>query len=718
MTIQGKEGTEVVELWFRDGMEAVRQLISNPRFREVLRYAPEENFTAEDRGTRVFSEMWTGLWWARIQVCTCLTVLIDMLTSNQNLLAKGATVVPFILSTDTTQLVHFGKRKAYPVYLTIGNISKSVRSRPSERAWLLIGYIPVPELNWITDVEDKREAKWELYHTCMTHLVAPLRQVANVGVEVVCADGGVRCIHPILAAHVADFPEQLTIASTIRTGCPICLVPPDKRGDYDDDGHFLRTKNDSITAYKYADQGYTLTLTELGLWPVRPFWLDYPFATPGLFIVPDLLHQIHKGVFMHLVTWCRTGLGDAELDRRYKGVPPLSGLRHFNDGISVLKMETGDEARAMERSFVPLLAGSQPADMVGASRCIVDFLYRAHRPQLSETDLAALEADLKEFHDYKEIFRSAEMLTTRDGFKGIPKFHMLQHYAESIRQLGTTDGYNTEAPERLHIDYVKVAYRASKGPDQVPQMSRHLQRREALSIVRARLERHGIIPKRQTHWRRDGTREGVSTQSVKGEDSDVEDDELEDAESVGAGDDEDVLDGRDVGTLLQAIRRLVIAKSATHAGIRGSTLIAEYHATDLIKELTNFFRRHCPSSAASLDFDEHVKFDVWTRCRLVHDPLPFAPLVGPKIDRVRAYPGPATGSRRSTHKPAFDTVLLDVFPDRSGLDRKRLSSNFGLKALRLTGLLLFTRLSRCTSAGNFQTSSLSATCILWASGLR
>jgi hypothetical protein len=35
------------------------------------------------------------------------------------------------------------------------------------------------------------------------------------------------------------------------------------------------------------------------------------------------------------------------------------------------------------------------------------------------------------------------------------------HYVTCIRALGLADGYNTESPERLHIDFAKEAYRAS-----------------------------------------------------------------------------------------------------------------------------------------------------------------------------------------------------------------------------------------------------------------
>ena len=43
----------------------------------------------------------------------------------------GATIVPVILSSDKTQLTLFQNKAAYPVYLTIGNIPKSIRRQPS-----------------------------------------------------------------------------------------------------------------------------------------------------------------------------------------------------------------------------------------------------------------------------------------------------------------------------------------------------------------------------------------------------------------------------------------------------------------------------------------------------------------------------------------------------------------------------------------------------------
>lgn len=52
----------------------------------------------------------------------------------------------------------------------------------------------------------------------------------------------------------------------------------------------------------------------------------------------------------------------------------------------------------------------------------------------------------------------------------IPKFHSLHHYLDSIRRFGTTDNYNTELFERLHIDFAKRGFQASNKRDPFPQM--------------------------------------------------------------------------------------------------------------------------------------------------------------------------------------------------------------------------------------------------------
>ncbi|KAH9059716.1 hypothetical protein EDB87DRAFT_1619886 [Lactarius vividus] len=47
-----------------------------------------------------------------------------------------------------------------------------------------------------------------------------------------------------------------------------------------------------------------------------------------------------------------------------------------------------------------------------------------------------------------------------------PSFHSLAHYRRSITLFGSTDNYNTEQSERLHIDFTKDAYRTTNFKDE------------------------------------------------------------------------------------------------------------------------------------------------------------------------------------------------------------------------------------------------------------
>ncbi|KAF8975663.1 hypothetical protein BDQ17DRAFT_1395239 [Cyathus striatus] len=60
----------------------------------------------------------------------------------------------------------------------------------------------------------------------------------------------------------------------------------------------------------------------------------------------------------------------------------------------------------------------------------------------------------------------------------LPKLHFAEDYVKKIKLFGTTDNYNTEYTEQLHIDLAKEAYRASNHKDEFKQMTRWLERKE------------------------------------------------------------------------------------------------------------------------------------------------------------------------------------------------------------------------------------------------
>lgn len=61
--------TEDLELWKRDPVECIKELIGNPAFQEHLSYVPERVYSDEAGLNRIYDEMWTADWWYDTQVC-------------------------------------------------------------------------------------------------------------------------------------------------------------------------------------------------------------------------------------------------------------------------------------------------------------------------------------------------------------------------------------------------------------------------------------------------------------------------------------------------------------------------------------------------------------------------------------------------------------------------------------------------------------------------
>lgn len=322
----------------------------------------------------------------------------------------------------------------------------------------------------------------------MRSLLKPLIEAGHKGVDMVCADGKIRKVYPILAAYIADHPEQCLVACCQENFCPKCLVTSTKQGEVvhslsHNPQASVRVIHDQLNGEKPSE------FKDWGLQAVKPFWSDLPKCDIFDCITPNILHQLHKGVFKdHLVKWAMESVEgkESEVDQQFQGMPAHTNLCHFKKGISLVSQWTGTEYKNMEKVFLGVVAGATEPAVIRAVRGILDFIYYARFKCHTAATLDKLYEAWETFHVNKHVF-------VRNGVRqhfNIPKLHSMIHYFRSIRRLGTADGYSTEWPEGLHIDFAKLGYRASNRKEYLKQMALWLARQEAVHRFQCYLQWH------------------------------------------------------------------------------------------------------------------------------------------------------------------------------------------------------------------------------------
>ena len=547
---------------------------------------------------------------------------------------KGAVLAPVILASDKTTLSQFGGDKhAWPVYLTIGNISKHIRRQPSSHASILIGYIPVTKLTCFSEGA-RANAQHRLFHQAMRTLLHPLIAAGQNGVLMTCADAKIRKIFPILAAYVADYPEQCLVVCCNENRCPKCTVWWTERGE--NKKSTPRTEDSFKTTMRLRKNGEDPIEYDLeGLREIySPFWADLPLTDIFLAITPDILHQLHKGVFKdHLVKWCTSLLGEEAIDSRFRAMTTHPHLRHFKKGISSLSQWTGKEHKEMEKVFIGILAGIAPARVLAAACGLLDFIYYAQYQSHTTDTLQRMQEALNLFHANKDVFVDEGI---RKDFN-IPKIHSLLHFVGSIVLFGSLDGFNSELPERLHIDYAKKGYRASNKRDYVVQMTRWLQRQEALDLRAAYLQWLNVL---------------IEPKNDSGQ---------EPEEPTDDGEAEYHREARIADAILTELKTeqapsftYKIAKKSPFPNTPVSHLTSAYGATEFLPALQSFLNEHMPNSLNPNQFD---CFDIYNTVSIL---LPSRPHVSDtkRLISVRATPEHPNGPRKPPTPARFDTAVV------------------------------------------------------------
>ncbi|KAJ6475468.1 hypothetical protein C8R45DRAFT_1102753 [Mycena sanguinolenta] len=440
---------EVFELYSRNIIECVRALFGDTDFAPYLFVVPERHYADKDKTIRLYHNMHTAKWW----------------WSTQKQVEKdnpGATIIPILLSSDKTQLTMFGNKLAYPVYMTIGNIPKEIRRKPSQRAYVLLAYLPTSRLGHIKNNAARRRTLANLFHKCLSFITEPLREAGVTGIPIASGDGIICRGHPIVACYIGDYPEQVLV-TCVKTGwCPASNVDHNSLGDGDSTCP-LRNLAEVLDALDTLDQGggyYAKACAAAGIKPVvHPFWEHLPYTNIFLSITSDILHQLYQGVIKHLISWLKESLGEAELDARCRRLPPNHNIHLFMKGISNLNRVTGREHDQISRFLLGIILdvklphGLSPVRLVEAVRGILDFTYAAQYPMHTTETLDGMEAARMRFHQNKSIFVD---LGVRDNFNLLKR---------------TLKGY---------IDLAKDAYWSTNRKNEFSQMTLWLERKEKI----------------------------------------------------------------------------------------------------------------------------------------------------------------------------------------------------------------------------------------------
>ncbi|KAJ7707896.1 hypothetical protein B0H16DRAFT_1746444 [Mycena metata] len=591
---------EVFPLYSRDILECVRALWGETDFAPYLFVVPEKHYIDKGKTIRMYHNMHTGKWWWSMQ---------DVVEQDN----PGATIIPIIISSDKTQLTVFGNKTAYPVYMTIGNIPKEIRRKPSRRGYVLLGYLPTSRMKNVKNKAARRRILGNVFHACMAQILAPLKEAGKTGIPMTSGDGVTRRGHPIYATFVGDYPEQVLVTAVKSGECPTCEAPRDELGE--DKDFPLRDLEAILQALDTLDEGPTIYAQAC-----------LPYTNIYRAISPDILHQLYQGVIKHLIAWVTACCGEAEVDARCRRLPLNHNIRLFMNGITNLSRVTGKEHDQISRFLlslvidVPLPNGHSSSKLVGAVRGLLDFVYLAQYPMHTSETLAHLDNALQRFHDNKSIFVD---LGVRDEFN-LPKLHGCCHYTPYIKSFGTTDNYNTAYTERLHIDLAKEAYHSTNFKDEFPQMTLWLERKE-------KIYRH----EKYIQWRLDGCPSPP------------------------------VIDHIYPGIVFE--RQLKMTKHPTLKSVRISRLVSDYGAT-LFRDALARYVVHLNNPELSVLQVEQMSQDlsfpfnsvpVYHRIKFTtHDPYSAPGLPDSVVDSIHVQPGKTL--KNGGDLPArFDTALVN-----------------------------------------------------------
>jgi hypothetical protein len=147
-------------------------------------------------------------------------------------------IVPLFGSSDQTHLTNYaGDRKEWPVYLSLGNLDSTIRSKSSNLATIVVALLPVPpkyhlhEHRKTTAMKEQQIDNREVLSKVFELILRPLDALCNTGKLMLCVDGRMRQCYPVICAWTADYCENINLHSIKQPHCAVCEAPKSSFGE-------------------------------------------------------------------------------------------------------------------------------------------------------------------------------------------------------------------------------------------------------------------------------------------------------------------------------------------------------------------------------------------------------------------------------------------------------------------------------------------------------
>ena len=320
-----------------------------------------------------------------------------------------------------THLTNFsGDKKAWPVYMTIGNLSATVRGSSTSHSIVLVALMPVPsKLSTRNATREAQKERNRLVHqTVLRELLAPVIDSQKRKFNALCADSFYRRCVLSVGGWIADYPEHCCMQGIKNNMCFWCECPRDELGDLK-----RSPRRDHVLYESLSESNTPHSVAELDRMGVNPgpnvLWkLDCIVAD-----IPksDLLYTMQLGMMGYILKWLQHFLEEHsrfdQFNNIWLAVPPYLDMAAPSKPYAKISQWSGKEYKTMSRYLLPVLRnalrGGTPSerrkfdDAIECTRALLEFYmfcqYDSHDPDI----LQLMEDALRRFHRFQRILSSS-----------------------------------------------------------------------------------------------------------------------------------------------------------------------------------------------------------------------------------------------------------------------------------------------------------------------